>query len=187
MTTVAIIDYAHSGTTMVAGLCHILGVPMVFDDYKRHKLEDLDVLRAIDKEQEFARLVKERDEQYGVWGFKRPGAWTFPDALAHLQDPIYLVIYKDPVTVTYRRFRKIRRWMVSNTLEQMRVSMDGIKSNGLPVHILSYQRAILTPETFVKELAGIIGVTVGDKLAEAVGWIQPNKAGKWTPYPRLPQ
>lgn len=179
--TVAIIDCAHSGTTMVAGLCHILGIPMVFENYKEHKLEDMNVRWAIKNEKRFAELVKERDEQYGSWGFKRPGAWTFPASLAHLSNPIYLVIYKDPVSVTGRRFNEITPYKVYDTLKQMMVSIEGIRALGLPIHLLSYQRAIVMPEIFVSELARIIGAD--DNFEKAVEFIRPNTTTPRQPYP----
>ena len=120
MVTVAIIDFAHSGTTMLAGICHILGVPMVGADYKPHKMEDLEVARAIRDEGRFARLVEQRNGQHEAWGFKMAGAWKFPNSLAHLREPVYLAIYKDPVSVTARRFGLSTTAKLANTLEQMK-------------------------------------------------------------------
>jgi hypothetical protein len=185
--TVAIIDFAHSGTTMLAGLCQILGVSMVGDNYKEHKMEDLDVVAAIRREKRFARLIEERNEQHPYWGFKMPGAWKFPASLSHLRNPIYLAIYKDPATVAMRRFGIISLNKIDDTLEQMKLSTESLLASGLPVRVLSYQRAIVAPEIFTTELGHILGLPVGDRLVEAVNWIQPNIQGRRMPYPRLPQ
>lgn len=181
--TVAIIDFAHSGSSMVAGICEILGVPMVGDNYDAMKWEDLDVLKALADEQQFALLVAERNARHSVWGFKRVGAWLFPEALAHLRSPVYLAIYKDPVSVTRRRFgasdarlmKKLR-----NTMHQMMKSINAFYYTfGHPVHTLSYHKAVVTPEAFVQEVAEVIGFG-GDKALrdKAAAYIQPNATGK---------
>lgn len=183
--TVAIIDFAHSGTTMLSGLCHILGVPMVFERYKLNKLEDWDVIETIRREKQFAQLVDRRNRQYASWGFKLVGAWKFPKSLVHLRDPLYLAIYKDPVSVTGRRFGAISFNKLDNTLEQMRLSVQGIMDSGLPVRVLSYQRAINSPEVFVTELGEILGVEVGDRLPRATEFIRPNRGRMRKPYPEV--
>ena len=186
MTTVAIIDFAHSGTTMLAGLCHILGCPMVGDRYKSKKWEDLDVIEAIRDEVRFAELVGRRNAQRHVWGFKMPGAWKFPNSLAHLRDPVYLAIYKDPVSVTMRRFGKLGLGKVGNTLEQMRLSTEGLASSGLPVHVMSYHWATQNPGAFVKHLVNVTGLTPDyEQVVRAAAFIQPNANRLRQPYPEV--
>ena len=184
--TVGIIEFAHCGTTMVAGICHILGVPMVSENYKRNKLEDLDVINTIADEQAFAKLVKERNERHGTWGFKRPGAWTFPDSLVHLRNPIYLAIYKDPVSVTHRRFggSQIRlSHKIRNTGRQMKHTIDGIYAWNPSVHFLSYCRAIIAPKQFVQEIAEVIQIDPSEEaFNKAVRFIRPNVGSPIRPY-----
>lgn len=183
MTTVAIIDFAHSGTTMLAGICEILGVPMIGDNYHEWKWEDHGVIEAIgDGDNSFASLVNERNNKFDMWGFKYPGAWKFmPMLKSYLRNPVYMAIYKDPVSVTRRRFgtsdaRFLRKLL--NTARQMQQSINGIRNCGEPVMVFSYHKAIVKPRRFVLDVVETIGVEPRVANVEtAVKFIQPNTGG----------
>ena len=183
--TVAIIGVAHHGTTMVAGIYELLGVPMVGARRKERKWEDLEVVAALRDEERFAAAVAERDAAHEVWGFKSPGAWLVAPWLGqHLRDPLYLAILKDPVSVTYRRFGAVTPHKVENTVEQMRRSVWGLRVSRLPVEWLSYQEAVLAPRRFVRHLAELAGLRpTAMQVDRAVDWIQPNVTGDRRPYP----
>lgn len=187
--TVAIIDLAHHGTTLVSGLCCILGVPMCGTRYDEEKLEDLDIQDALLKNRRrvFERIVEERNAAHAMWGFKRVGGWLWASWLQEsLRNPVYFAIYKEPVTVTRRRIRKLSINKLLNTVVQMERSVRGIRDAGLPIRLLSYQAAILMPEKFVQEIAHWIGVDVTDEqMARAVGYIQPNTGSSQRRYPEL--
>jgi len=179
MTTVVILDLAHCGTTMVAGVFQLLGVPMVGDQYDSTKWEDLEIIRALQDESAFAWLVANKPP---LWGFKYPGAWKFAPLLkAHLRNPVYFAIYKGPVSVTIRRFGSVNATKLQNTIRQMNASIDGIIASGLPVHCLSYEFAILAPRAFASRLANLTGLSVNKSQLDAVErYVQPG-AG----YPSL--
>jgi len=179
MTTVVILDLAHCGTTMVAGVFQLLGVPMVGDQYDSTKWEDLEVIKALQDESAFAWLVANKPD---LWGFKYPGAWKFAPMLkAHLRDAVYFAIYKGPVSVTIRRFGSVNTTKLRNTIQQMNASIDGIIASGLPVHCLSYEFAILAPRAFASRLANLAGLSVNKAQMDAVErYVQPG-AG----YPSL--
>ena len=186
--TVVIVDLAHHGTTMVSGLCCILGIPMCGGRFDAEKLEDLDIQDALLKHrrQAFERLVEERNAAQAMWGFKRVGGWLWASWLETLRNPVYFAIYKDPVSVTRRRVRKLGINKLLNTAVQMERSVRGIRDAKLPVHLLSYQAAIVTPERFVREIAQRIGVDVADEqMDRAVGYIQPNTGSSQRRYPEI--
>ena len=192
--TIAIIDLAHSGTTMVAGICEILAVPMVIGSHHPMKWEDADIIDTLHTRQDevaFATLVRERDKQYNNWGFKLPGAWKYAAWLKkYLRNPVYLAIYKDPVSVTRRRFGKSQDlWLrkVRNTVRQQKESIDGIYASCLrPMYALSYHKAIITPVLFVQEIATAIGFKGDEELLnKAAEYIQPNKGGPTARYPEI--
>jgi len=183
--TVAIIGVAHHGTTMVAGIYELLGVPMAGAHRKERKWEDREIVAALKDERRFKTTVAERDAQHEVWGFKSPGAWLVAPWLGkYLRDPLYLAILKDPVTVTMRRFGRISSNKIENTIEQMRRSVYGMRLSGLPVEWLSYQMAVLSPRLFVRYLAALAGLyPTAEQYERAVDWIQPNVAGGRREYP----
>ena len=175
--TVAIIDFAHAGTTMLAGVCEILGVPMVGRRYKPMKWEDLDVVEALENEGAFAALVEQRNEQYKLWGFKYCGAWKFQPLLErYLRDPVYLAIFKEPVAVTRSRFGRITPDKVLNTIIQFQKAVEGMRDTTPEVHLLSYEQAIINPWLFVRQVIRLIGIqpTPGQCDA-AIEFIQPSR------------
>jgi hypothetical protein len=174
MTTVVILDCALCGTSMLAGLVHRLGIPMVRDNCRLDKMEDLDIRDALQKEADFARLVQERSG--ADWGFKwselaRFAAWF----KAYLENPIYLAIYKDPVSIAWRRHQEINAKTALDSVLRMRDSLTRIIGSGLPVHILSYTEAVTSPLVFVRRLASIIRVDADERtIAHAATYIQPG-------------
>ena len=186
--TVIIIDHAHCGTTMLAGLLEMAGVPMVGTNFKEDKWEDLDIIDSLSSgnEHRFARLVRHRNEQHEIWGFKYAGAWKFMDVmLKYLTNPIFLVIYKDPVAVTMRRFatRDVLIGKLKNTFKQFMEGINGILETRQPVHVFSYEKAVVAPREFVQDLLDIIELDADvDNLAK---FIQPNPDSPRKRYPSV--
>ena len=186
--TIVIVDLAHHGTTMVAGICQILGVPMVGAGYDAEKWEDPEKRSALRKDQEaFGVIVCQRNAQHDTWGFKSVGAWKQAASLkTYLRNPVYLAIYKDIVSVTVRRFGGVTVNKLLNTALQMKTSLDGIQACGLPVRLLSYHRAIISPVEFVQGLAGRIGIEANSvQVDRAAAYIQPNRGSQKDRYPEV--
>ena len=176
MKTIVVLDLAHHGTTMVAGCFELLGVPMVATQYDAQKWEDKEVVQAIRRgEQAFAELVARRN-MLKLWGFKYPGAWLFADLLEkYLVNPAYFAIYKDPVSVSIRRTRRVSSGTLLNTVNQMEDSISGISASGLSCNWLSYHRAITEPRAFVEQLVELAGLKVVEgQLNAATEYIKPN-------------
>jgi hypothetical protein len=172
MATIAVIDLAHCGTTMVAGVLERLGVPMVLSRGRKDKLEDLDVYAALPDAGKFSNLVQRRGDL--AWGFKCPGAWKYPGSLALLPDPVFVAIYKDPVSVTLRRFGTISGGKLAQTCRWMADNVRGINESGLPVHWLSYLEAVRKPGQFTAQLAQLAGTNVtGGQMDAILEWIFP--------------
>lgn len=190
--TIAIIDLAHNGTTMLAGILEILGVPMVGGRHHTRKWEDHDIIEGLRRNdtKKFTEEVAKRDAKHKVWGFKCVGAWRYFDVMdQHLTNPVYLAIFKDPVSVTYRRWqgdkndfvRKVR-----NTLNQMKESINEIYNSGRPTHLYSYTKAIVVPKMFIRRLVGDIGLEVTEgEMDRAAAYIQPNVGYAPKMYPSI--
>ena len=190
--TIAIVAFAHCGTTMLAGICEILGIPMVGDHYTVSKWEDLEVIEILQSgdEQAWADLVAQRNEQHEAWGFKYPGAWQYLPLLQRtLRDPVYLAIWRDAQSVTRRRFgRSQRNWRgkLRNTIRQQRNSMEGIHKARVPVHHLSYLDAVLEPQRFIRHVARLVGKEPTEaEVAWIAQYIQPNRGKARAPYPEV--
>jgi hypothetical protein len=131
--------------------------------------------------------VRGRCLRYRNWGFKSPGAWLRAEWLQkYLPDPLYLAIYKDAVSVTYRRFGHLSALALENTVEQFRESIYGIRMCGLPVTWLSYERAIVSPAAFVRDLADLAHLLpTQEQLRRAAAFIRPNRSGERGAYPEV--
>jgi hypothetical protein len=173
MTTAVILDLSHCGTSMLSGVIHRLGIPMVQANYRTHesRVEDADVLAALSSEATFKELCKER--QGTDWGFKHPGAWRFEWMPQYLADPVYFAIYKEPISVTWRKYKQIDGISLLSTLDRMRRSVMGIEHRQLPCHYLSYWEAVKSPIVFTRILAAALRLEVDDwTMRHAAEWIQ---------------
>lgn len=186
--TIAIIDQARNGTTMLTGIYHILGVPMWFKHPNRMTYEDLDLTGSMTYPKEFAREVAKRNEKFDLWGFKQPGAWKYADIFKeNLIDPLYLAIFKDPVSLTRRRYKgEVTPFHLERTFELYQWSIDGIIKSELPVTFLGYLDAITQPERFVRRCAELAELEASEAaIRRAVDWITPNKGKATDDYPEL--
>ena len=188
--TTVIVTFSHCGTTMLAGMLEIFGVPMVGKNYHKMKWEDHDVIEALQDEDQFAALVAKRNQLWSTWGFKYPGAWNFMPLLKrHLRNPVYLAIFKDPVSVTRRRLGKSNgrfSHTLRSTIRQYRRSMDALYASGETVHYFSYQKAVMSPREFALELVEVVDLPVSDeRIDRAVSYIQPNDAEPKRRYPSV--
>ena len=176
MTTVAVVDMAHCGTTMLAGVLERLGVPMLAGGDRGVNLEDAAVAHALRKRSWFEALVRERSGR--TWGFKHPGAWRYASWFECLESPVYLAIYKDAVSVSRRHVHTMEYirpdHYVQYTASRILRSLNGIQSSGLPVCYLSYLDAVRDPYAFVVQVVELCGLGVTERqLHEAAKFIKP--------------
>jgi hypothetical protein len=160
---------------MLAGVIHRLGIPMVRENYNTSpgRMEDADVLASLSAESTFAALCEERNGS--SWGFKHPGAWRFPWLSWYLENPVYFAIYKEPVSVTWRKMAQIDSLSILSTLEKMRRSVVGIEHRELPCHYLSYYEAIARPLVFTRVLAAMLRLEPSEEqIQHAAAWIVPG-------------
>lgn len=191
--TIAIIDEARNGTTMVTGIYAILGVPMFnrAGHIQPMTYEDMDIINTVIKDEaKFAANVQERNEKYKVWGFKMVGGWRVGDRLKkYLINPVYIAIFKDPVSLARRRFEHdINIYHIEHVLNQWHKTVDGLIAFDEKVHVLNYWDAIVDPVKFIHHLAEIAQLDADPlAVARAAAWIQPNNGDRHADYPDLEQ
>jgi len=178
---------------MVAGILECLGVPMVADNFFGMSWEDSDIVRRLKVSDEaFKEVVDRRNRKNDIWGFKHPGAHRFLKRMKKiLRNPVYLAIWKDPVTVTQRRFGydSERPFILDmqNTCVKMANAMWNIYTAEEEVHMLSYAQALIKPRWFVEEIVRVTELdATGAEIANAVKFIRPNTTKNWrNPYPQV--
>ncbi len=160
MTVVAIVGMAFCGTTMLAGCLERLGVPMVRGGDRGH-LEDAEIAHALRSKDTFAALVKSRS---GQWGIKHPGLWRFEWLRECMpRETVYLGIFKDPVSVTRRRYHAVDPLKLQDTVQRMQFAVSGSMAHGLDVHWLSYLGAVRNSFQFVTELTRVCHLSVTER------------------------
>ena len=187
--TIAVIGLAHSGTTMVAGILAILGVPMVGDNPKEEKWEDQDILDNFYDKKGLGEIIEERNKEFPVWGFKQPGGWDIlPFLQKSLRNPVFIVCMKNLITVSKRRFGNRPDRFPGQLLDSMdayRQAIRKIRRFGVHIEYIVYEDALIDPEKFVRRVADLAGLHPPQELIDkAARYIQPSK-DHTGPYPPI--
>jgi len=176
--TIVVCDLSHCGTTMLTGIIQILGVSMVEDGYVGHSREDNEIRNAAKAYRKrgdtdsLKEVIDRKNKEKDVWGFKLINLWATDIIFEHLRNPIYLLILKDPVSVTKRRLSRCDRGRLSNTLKRM---IRAVKLTPIDTHFISYLDAIVAPREFVCNIAEIIGIEpTEEQIDRAIKFIQPR-------------
>lgn len=147
------------GTSAVAGVVKILGIPMK----GQPKTLDDDLLHFSAPS---FHILKERK---GTWAFKHPLLTDYIEELHALipnMKPIY--VYRDPVAAAWRHTTKLNSpSLFEEHLERQRKMMEGPKG----LH-LSYERIIRDREKAVHQIAEYIDRPFNER---AVEWLDPSK------------
>lgn len=197
--TVVVLGAPRGGTSMVAGTLSKLGVFMgdaqgLAPFYENAELaacakaRDAKAARAV-----IARLAREHPR----WGVKvLPEGWRFWLRRGLLDEPAYILVFRDPLAVAKRRLvskagveamqtqtatAAADRLTRSHVLRELRRALwlafgllAFLRFNRRPALIVSYEKAVTRPADFVRGVAEFIGVTDRAKLQEAIAFVSPS-------------
>ena len=176
--TVVVLGAARGGTTMVASVLDALGVPM--GENLGPVLEDVALSRAVESRDlgTLQKIIASRNEQYPVWGWKRPAALEYEDVWrGRFRNPYLIAIFRDPFAIANRN----RISMLSDVFQNMEQSVRHLgalvaimKKHKGPALLCSYEKALGSPAVFVRAVDDFLGLNVADRHAEAIGRISPN-------------
>lgn len=179
--TLIVSGVARSGTSMLATILHTAGVTMG-DPPLDVVIEDGEILAAARSGQDtlLRQIIARRDAAHAVWGFKLPNLPSYlpADRVAWFRNPRMILIYRDPVAVAVRdslsEYFDPRATLVS-TLHGM-IGMIGFAERvGCPTLMLSYEKAIASPERTVRAVLRFCGLRVSDDMmADLVLQVQPD-------------
>ena len=179
--TVLVLGAARGGTSMVAGALAHLGVVMGEGDELAPFYEDPALtrcLRANDKQAARA-IVQAYDGRYPVWGLKTLSRrlWWW---LGLFREPVYIVVFRDIVATANRRAVSLGRSVLP---EMARIGffylflLAFLRLTRRPALILSYEKALLSPESCVDALGRFLGLEDPHCAQAAVQFIQPSPKG----------
>ena len=171
---------ARSGTSLIAGTLHHLGVymgdkatPPVFEDvHLSGALEsrNLDLVR---------QTVHNYSEAYGSWGFKRPSAIDYFKLLeSELPERRYIVVFRDILATANRNRLSVGLDIVkglNRALDDNRTLVRHLQSTSCAWMLCSYDKILRRPEEFVKTVIGYANLQPGDnQVKKALEFIRPD-------------
>lgn len=193
--TFVVFGVPRGGTTMVARIVEQLGVPMGqdlpanyedqafnFDCMPDEFKADRRMMRA-----SLIDAVNERNQTNLVWGWKYPRANVYLNQIIeHIRRPHLICVLRDPLASSLRplgrkpaRGKSAKRTSPIKLMEQhlawQNRNLEIIRKSKCPSLVCSYEKAIVNPEQFVKEMADFIGLDSSDeRISRAVDQIKPG-------------
>jgi hypothetical protein len=171
-----------SGTSLVASVLRHVGIFMgaeindlVHEDEAIAKIliaRDFNALR---------RLIRQRDANYGTWGFKFPMLCKSlrPDDVALFSDPHIIVAFRDPVSVAVRKSLS----EYQEPMAALRIAVDDqaamltfVERLQCPTLLLSYEKSLVFPDDFIDSILQFCDLPRSNALREnLVRLIEPNR------------
>lgn len=129
-------------------------------------LEDIEIRNAT-REGDMAKmdlLIEVRNSKHQVWGWKYPGSLEHLSRIStKLRNPLMIFTFRDPVATSVRNQIHEGNTLDSiNTMEDalnyMKLATQWIRNNKAPCICISYEKALLNPESLVDEIIRFLGI-----------------------------
>lgn len=178
--TIVVFGVPRSGTTMAAKLLAAIGVDM--GKAENVVAEDTDFASLLEKdfsEEKLKKYIQERDEKSTVWGWKRPEAFRYRNRFVkHLTNPHFIFLFRDPLAIALREHISMKEPVMPkmrHTLKRYDAILNFAESSGMPCMMISYEKAIQSPDALVEQLIEFTGVRPTEKaIKKAVSLVSPN-------------
>lgn len=212
--TYVILGLGRSGTSMVAGTLHTLGIYM--GDKLGHTYED-PVLSAICEKKDFKsakEMIDKRNKEYSQWGWKRPSSVNYIEKMEDMfEDVIFLVVWRDIFAIANRNKISMEYDLIESmeqSIKSYRRLLSFVNSTTKPTVLISYEKAMLKKDTFIELLCNLTNIKDESKKDDAqlfitnnpkeylnssrinaakgsVGKIKESNLSGWVFYPKLPE
>lgn len=173
--TFPIFGVPRGGTTAVAGCVRKMGL-FIGSDLPVN-LEDTEFSKA---GRVNPQLVKARNAEHDIWGWKFPDAANYLDAIIQpLRNPRFILVTRDlsananAIAARHGTFDTFRALEAVMLKTQKNLSM--INRFRRPTLMVSYEKLLLKTDQTVREIAGFLNIgTTEEQIAEAVEFVQPG-------------
>ena len=153
----------HTGTSLVAGTLHILGIPMGKEFRTPQTYEDIDFSQTFSLSQ-LADSVYKKNQDHPKWGFKYPYSSNYIWALAQtLTNPHVIITYRD--YNSYEEKYKSKRLQIQY-FKQYGVWGAFLEMFQIPFIVTDYQRSISNPEYLINTLSDFCELSPSSKTVE---------------------
>lgn len=171
---------ARSGTSLIAGAMHHLGVFMG-EKASPPVFEDLRLSRALEdrKSDRIRATVREYAANHRQWGFKRPGAIDYFDRLEEaLPARRYICIFRDIFATANRNRLSVGLDMIKGldrALQDNESLVRCVRSTSSSWMLCSYEKILQRPREFIDALIAYAHLDVGeDAQRRALKFIRPD-------------
>lgn len=151
--TYIVLGLGRSGTSMVAGALHNLGIYM--GDNLGHTYED-PLLSGTFERKDFEsakKIIEEKNKNYSTWGWKRPSSINYLNSIEDMfEDVVFLVVWRDIFSIGNRNKISMEYDLftsMENSLKSYTRLLSFVKNTKKPIVLISYEKAMLSKETFV--------------------------------------
>jgi hypothetical protein len=177
--TVLVIGHERSGTSMIAGTLHSLGVFMG-EMFTAPVFEDEKLGNTIKKKGAIKEVIKGYNEKNKIWGFKKPSCNVqIIKKIKLFQKPLVIYISRDSISVALRCSHVYDRdfykelSLVEKNQSNLTKIIGGLK--GTDVLYCSYEKIINKPVEFVKQLESILKLNSSEEqFKNAIQFIAPE-------------
>lgn len=177
--TYVVLGVSRGGTSAVAGLLNIFGVPMGRSG-RAPLFEDLRMNRALGRSlSEAYDIVEENNRDAAVWGFKGNAIpLTDLDTVASkLRNPVFVVIFRDLLAIANRAKLSADRdiaWVLEKQAEQYSQIVQFIAAQEYYAVLLSFEKLNAYPEEVVNRFGPMTGLELtGSRKHRALEFIRP--------------
>ena len=170
--TVVVLGTPRGGTSVVAGICHMLGAEMGVD-IDPSNMEDREFHRILTGEgsiSEMPELLRKLHTKRSLAGLKNPIAIDrLHEFLPYVAEAVFVVVLRDAFAVAQREQQGGQEFdgAVRRALLRQSAIFDFAESVHLPICFLSYERLLMDPLSAVAGLANFLLSHVDDVLVKA--------------------
>jgi len=157
---------------------HALGIPM--GEKLSAVYEDVEVCRPMESfDLNGVRdIISRRNAAHDKWGFKRPSAVSYARHYeTELRNPEYIVVFRDPFAIANRNLLSVDQDLSSGLRDACRRTaelVEFIASQPKRAMLISYEKAMLSPESMVQALAEFAGIDDTKALRRGLRAIRPG-------------
>lgn len=178
--TVLVLGTPRGGTSVVSGICHMLGVPMGVE-IDRSNMEDLrfrGLLKSESRAELASAYLRELQALGQIVGAKDPVAIDhLSEVYPRIPQPILVVVSRDVYASTQREVAEGHEFweILRATIRRKYSVLDFISTVDDPLIVVSYERLMQDPVAAVQSLARFLVGAVPERLVRlTAGMVQPH-------------
>ena len=178
--TVIVLGVPRGGTSMVSGVLAKLGVFMGSQDKLEPFYEntELGLCCKLKDKKKAQKTIAIYNDKYAIWGIKIfPKAWLFWFSRAYFRHPIYIVVFRDILAIAKRQVVSLDKSLLTEMFKALWFNgclLVFLRFNKKPTLIISYEKTLLFPESFVEELCSFLGISDVHQAESAIKFIRPS-------------